>query len=70
MKLAHGVQSISGVSAFTTVPNVGDEAYLTPDSSGLMMRKGDVMVNIDLRASGVSVDAAEKIAAKIGDRLQ
>ena len=70
MKLAHGVQSISGVSTFTTVPNVGDEAYLTPDSSGLMMRKGDVMVNIDLRASGVSVDAAEKIAAKIGDRLQ
>ena len=70
MKLAHGVQSISGVSTFTTVPNVGDEAYLTPDGSGLMMRKGDVMVNIDLRASGVSVDAAEKIAAKIGDRLQ
>jgi len=70
MKLAHGVQSISGVSTFTTVPNVGDEAYLAPDSSGLMMRKGDVMVNIDLRASGVSVDAAEKIAAKIGDRLQ
>ena len=70
MKLAHGVPSISGVSTFTTVPNVGDEAYLTPDGSGLMMRKGDVMVNIDLRASGVSVDAAEKIAGKIGDRLQ
>ena len=33
------------------------------------MRKGDVMVNIDLRASGVRVDAAEKIAAKIADRL-
>jgi len=27
------------------------------------------MVNIDLRASGVSVDAAEKIGAKIADRL-
>ena len=70
MKLAHGVQSISGVQTFTTVPGLGDEAYLAPDGSGLMMRKGDVMVNIDLRASGVSVDAAEKIAAKIGDRLQ
>jgi len=70
MKLAHGMQSISGANSFTTVPNIGDEAYIAPGGSGLMMRKGDVMVNIDLRASGVSVDAGEKIAAKIGDRLQ
>lgn len=70
MKLAHGMQSISGANSFTTVPNIGDEAYIAPGGSGLMMRKGDVMVNIDMRASGVSVDAGEKIAAKIGDRLQ
>jgi zinc-ribbon domain len=69
MKFAHGVQSISGVETFTSVAGIGDEAYLAPGGSGLMMRKGDVMVNMDLRASGVRVDAAEKIAAKIADRL-
>jgi hypothetical protein len=70
MKFAHGaMQHISGIDTFTPVSGIGDEAYLAPGGSGLMMRKGDVMVNIDLRASGVSADAAEKIAAKIGDRL-
>ena len=69
MKFAHGVQSISGMDTFTTVPNVGDEAYIAPGGSALIMRKGDVMVNMDLRTSGVSADAAEKIAAKIADRL-
>ena len=68
-KFAHGVQNIPGMETFKSVPGVGDEAYLAPGGSGLMMRKGDVMVNIDLRASGVSVNAAEKIAAKIADRL-
>ena len=71
MKFAHGaMHAISGMDTFTSVPNIGDEAYIAPGGSGLMMRKGDVMVNIDLRVSGISVDAAEKIAAKIGDRLQ
>jgi hypothetical protein len=51
------------------VPGIGDEAYIAPGGSGFMMRKGDVMVNMDLRAGGVSVDAAEKIAAKIASRL-
>ena len=70
MKFAHGaMQHISGMDTFTAVPGIGDEAYVAPGGSGFMMRKGDVMVNIDLRASGVSVNAAEKIAAKIADRL-
>jgi hypothetical protein len=70
MKLAHGaMKQISGMETFTAVPGIGDEAYIAPGGSALMMRKGDVMVNIDLRATGVSVDAAEKIAAKIADRL-
>jgi zinc-ribbon domain len=70
MKFAHGaMQHISGMETFTPVPNIGDEAYLAPGGSALMMRKGDVLVNIDLRTSGVSADAAEKIAAKIADRL-
>lgn len=70
MNLAHGaMKAISGMETFSAVPGVGDEAYIAPGGSGFMMRKGDVMVNIDLRASGVSVDAAEKIAAKIASRL-
>jgi hypothetical protein len=71
MKFAHAaMQHISaGIDTFTAVPDVGDEAYVAPGGSGFMMRKGDVMVNMDLRVSGVSVDAAEKIGAKIADRL-
>jgi hypothetical protein len=70
MKFAHGaMQHITGVETFTAVPGVGDEAYTAPGGSALMMRKGDVLVNIDLRTSGVGLDAAEKIAAKIADRL-
>ena len=34
-----------------------------------MMRKGDVMVNIDLRATGIRPEAAEKMARMIADRL-
>jgi multidrug resistance efflux pump len=33
------------------------------------MRKGDVLVNIDLRQAGISADAAEKMARKIASRL-
>ncbi|HSZ03255.1 MAG TPA: zinc ribbon domain-containing protein [Terriglobales bacterium] len=70
MKFAHGaMQHISGMDTFTAVPGIGDEAYVAPGGSGFMMRKGDVMVSMDLRTSGVSVNDAEKIAAKIADRL-
>jgi hypothetical protein len=70
MKFTHGaMQHVSGVDTFTSVPGIGDEAYVAPGGSGFMMRKGDVLVNMDLRASGISVEAAEKIAAKIADRL-
>ena len=37
--------------------------------SGLMLRKGNVMVDLDLRANGVSVEAAKKMAAEIGGNL-
>ena len=49
---------------------IGDEAYLAPGNSALMMRKGDVMVNIDLRESGVNADAAKKMASRIADHLR
>jgi hypothetical protein len=70
MGIARGaMKHISGMETFTAVEGVGDEAYLAPGSSALMMRKGDVMVNIDLRESGISADAAKKMASKIAGRL-
>ncbi len=71
MGIAHGaMKQISGMETFTPLGGIGDEAYLAPGNSALMMRKGDVMVNIDLRESGVSADAAKKMASKIADRLR
>jgi hypothetical protein len=71
MGIARGaMKHISGMETFTSVEGVGDEAYLAPGNSALMMRKGDVMVNIDLRGeSGVTADAAKRMASKIADRL-
>ncbi len=71
MGIARGaMKHISGMETFTSVEGIGDEAYLAPGNSALMMRKGDVMVNIDLRGeSGVTADAAKKMASKIAERL-
>lgn len=71
MKLSHGAlkQISGGMDTFTPVPGLGDEAYVEPMGSGLMMRKGDVMVNIDLRMAGNDTDAAKNIGAKIAGRL-
>jgi hypothetical protein len=70
MGIAHGaMKHVAGMDTFTTVEGVGDETYLAPGNSALMMRKGDVMVNIDLRESGVGADAAKKMASKIAGRL-
>jgi hypothetical protein len=70
MGIAHGaMKQISGMETFTPVEGIGDEAYLAPGNSAFMMRKGDVMVNIDLRESGVSADAAKKMGSKIAGRL-
>ena len=70
MGIAHGaMKHISGMETFTSVEGIGDETYIAPGNSALMMRKGDVMVNIDLRESGVSADAAKKMASKIAGRL-
>jgi hypothetical protein len=71
MKLSHAaMKGISaGMDTFTPVVGLGDEAYVEPMGSGLMMRKGDVMVHIDLRMAGNEADAAKKIGAKIAARL-
>jgi hypothetical protein len=70
MGIAHGaMKQVAGMDTFTTLEGVGDEAYLAPESSGLMMRKGDVLVQIDLRESGISPDAATKMARTIAGHL-
>ena len=71
MGLARGAMKMvaGGMQTMQTLPGIGDEAYLDPGGSGLMMRKGDVMINIDLRLGGVSVDQAEKMARTIAGRL-
>jgi zinc-ribbon domain len=70
MGITHGVmKNLPGGASFTPLDGVGDEAYLGPAGSTLMMRKGDVMVNIDLRNGGVSADAAKKMARTIAEHL-
>src|SRR5713226_6559628 len=70
MGLTRGaMKHVAGMDTFTTVDGIGDEAYLAPGNSALLMRKGDVMVNIDLRESGVSAEAAENMARTIAGRL-
>lgn len=70
MGIARGaMKQVAGMDTFTTVEGIGDEAYLAPGNSALMMRKGDVLVQIDLRESGVSAEAAENMARKIAGHL-
>lgn len=66
MKLSHG---LPGTENFTTVPGIGDEAYLAPMDSALLMRKGDVMVSIDMRTGGLNGEAAKAMARKIAANL-
>ena len=69
MKLAHAAMKMGGANTFTDVPDLGDEAFLAPGGSTLLMRKGDVLVTINLQSSGVSADGVKKLAAKIADRM-
>lgn len=71
LKLAHAAmkQVAAGMDTYTPLPGIGDEAYLEPAGSGLIMRKGDVMVHIDLRVANISSEAAKSLAAKIASRL-
>lgn len=72
MKMAQmALKAVGGsVGGFQTVAGIGDEAYVGPMGSSLMFRKGDVMVNLDLRAAGNNVEGAKVIAQKIAAKLQ
>jgi hypothetical protein len=70
LKLAHAaMKQVAGMDTFKELPGIGDEAYLEPMGSGLLLRKGDVMVHMDLRVSNISAQAAENMASKIAGRL-
>jgi hypothetical protein len=70
MGLTRGaMKHVAGMDTFTSLEGIGDEAYLAPGNSALMMRKGDVLVQIDLRETGISAQAAEDMARKIASRL-
>ena len=69
MGLARGAMKHVAGMDITAVEGIGDEAYLAPGNSALMMRKGDVLVQIDLRESGVNAEAAENMARKIASHL-
>jgi len=69
MGLARGAMKHVAGMDITPVEGIGDEAYLAPGNSALMMRKGDVLVQIDLRESGVNAEAAENMARKIASHL-
>ncbi len=71
LKLAHAAmkQVSAGMDTFQELSGIGDEAYLEPMGSGLVMRKGDVMVHLDMRVAKVTPDAAKAMAAKIAGRL-
>jgi len=71
MKFTSGAMKagVAGMNTLQPVEGIGDEALLMPMGSGLLMRKGDVLVHIDMRVANVSVDAAENMARTIAGRL-
>lgn len=71
MKLGHGaLKNITGgMDTFTPIAGIGDEAYVEPMGSGIMFRKGDVMVHVDLRLANLNADAGKQIAALAAGRL-
>jgi hypothetical protein len=69
MKVMRAAMQLGGKAAFTEAPELGDEALIGPMGNPVMMRKGDVMVTISVRAQGVSPEGGKKVAALIAERM-
>jgi hypothetical protein len=70
MGLAHAaLKNVPGMDPLTSAPGLGDEALVGMEGSSLMMRKGDVMVTINLRPDGVTPDQAVAMARTIAGHL-
>jgi zinc-ribbon domain len=69
MKVMRTAMQLGDKAAFTEAPELGDEALIGPMGNPVMMRKGDVMITISLRAQGVSPEGEKKVAALIAERM-
>jgi hypothetical protein len=70
MKIMHAaIDQGDKMQAFQPLNGIGDEAYLAPMGAAVFMRKGDVMVNINLSTADSKGEAAKKIASAIAGRL-
>lgn len=69
MKLTHTAAQFGGKQTFTELQGLGDEAFVAPGDSQIMMRKGDVLVTINLQTAGVSTEGGKKVAGLIAERL-
>lgn len=70
MKLAGvGMTAVAGRNLTNKIDGLGDEAVEMPMGSMLMVRKGDVLIEIDMRMAQNNTAAAKVIAQRILDRL-
>ena len=69
MKITRAAMQFGGKAAFTEAPELGDEALVGPMGNPVMMRKGDVLVTINILAQGVSPEGGKKVAAMIAHRM-
>lgn len=69
MKLTRTAMQFGGKQAVSELSGLGDEAFLVGGNQSIMMRKGDVLITLNLQASGLSVDSGKKMAAVIADKL-
>ena len=69
MKITRAAMQLGDKGAFTEAPELGDEALIGPMGNPVMMRKGDVLVTISVRAQGVSPEGGKKVAALIAERM-
>ena len=69
MKITRAAMQFGGKAVFTEVPELGDEALVGPMGNPVMMRKGDVLVTINVLAQGVSPEGGKKVAALVAERM-
>ncbi len=60
---------MSGKNASVDVPGIGDEAVAMPMNSGLVVRKGETVITVDMRMAPKNLEDAKAIARKALSRL-
>lgn len=62
-------RAFGGFGKVADVPGIGDDAVMMPMNSGLIVRKGDTAITVDMRMAPKDVNIAKAIAAKALSRL-